>query len=173
MDTTHTYQGISYVLTNEGIVNGDKVFPISEGTVKSDGTYEHNSFDYRGFMSGFPYEPHVMIDVKHSDYKPYQSRTSHGFGPIEKYFKIKSKEPINKPEEGSIQPKEITRDSETGANVASFSYYDGIAYAKDRGLLQTTEFSDVRQGTHFMVCCGDVMVAVDESDFSTMERRVI
>lgn len=72
-----------------------------------------------------------------------------------------------------IEPKEITRDSDNGVNVASFGYYDGIEYAKEKGLKQTTNFSDVFAGTHFIVCCGDVMVKVEETDYPEMIRREI
>ena len=60
---------------------------------------------------------------------------------------------------------------ETKLNTASFSYYDGIHYAKEKGLKQSTEFSDVRKGTHFIVCCGDVMVKVEETDYPDIKRR--
>jgi len=69
-------------------------------------------------------------------------------------------------------PEEITRCSDTDLNTASFKYYDGIAYCKEHNLKQTTEFSDLRKGTHFMVMCGDVMVKVEESDFPDIERIV-
>lgn len=71
----------------------------------------------------------------------------------------------------TIQPKEITRCNETGINTASFGYYDGIQFAEHHNLKPTTEFSDVRKGTHFIVCCGDVMVKVEESDYPTITRR--
>ncbi len=70
-----------------------------------------------------------------------------------------------------ISPTEITRCNDTGLNTASFSYYDGIHYIKDKNLKQSTEFSDVRKGTHFIVCCGDVMVKVEETDFPDITRR--
>lgn len=70
-----------------------------------------------------------------------------------------------------ITPKEITKCVETNLNTASFSYYDGIEYAKRHSLDQTTEFSDVRKGTHFIVCCGDVMVKVEETDYPNISRR--
>lgn len=71
----------------------------------------------------------------------------------------------------SITPKEITIDVDNGVHVASFSYYDGIAYAKDKGLEHTTSFNDVKARTHYMVCCGDVMVRVEDTDYIEMQRR--
>lgn len=57
-----------------------------------------------------------------------------------------------------MNPKEITFDPELDAHIASFDYYTGIAYAKHHNLKQTTQFHDVMNNTHFMVCCGDVIV---------------
>lgn len=72
----------------------------------------------------------------------------------------------------TIKPKEITQDIDTGANTASFSYYDGIQFAKDNNLKQTTSFSDVAKGTHFIVCCGDVMASVESIHYPEIERRI-
>ena len=72
----------------------------------------------------------------------------------------------------TIKPKEITQDIDNGANTASFSYYDGIQFAEDNNLKQTTSFSEVSKGTHFMVCCGDVIVKVEEVDYPEIERRL-
>lgn len=71
-----------------------------------------------------------------------------------------------------LQPKEITQDIDTAINIASFDYYSGIQYAKDNNLEQTTSFSDVNAGTHFIVCCGDVMVKVTKEDYPEITRRV-
>ena len=68
-------------------------------------------------------------------------------------------------------PTEITRCNETGLNTASFDYYTGIAYAKANNLQQTTSFNDIVSGPRFIVCCGDVMVTVQESDFTDIIRR--
>lgn len=71
-----------------------------------------------------------------------------------------------------MEPKEITQDIETGINIASFGYYDGINYAKSRNLEQSTSFTDVNNGSAFIVCCGDVMVKVDSNEFPTITRRI-
>ncbi len=71
-----------------------------------------------------------------------------------------------------MDPKEITKDIDTGAETASFSYNEGISFADDKGLKQTTSFSDVRKGTHFIVCCGDVMINVSPEDYPHIERRM-
>tara|TARA_R110001632_G_scaffold137135_1_gene252805 strand:- start:192 stop:413 length:222 start_codon:yes stop_codon:yes gene_type:complete len=70
-----------------------------------------------------------------------------------------------------IIPDEITRDIETGQHMAHFGYYDGIKYAEENGLKQTTSFMDVANKTHFIVCCGDVMVRVDKTSFPDIYRR--
>lgn len=72
-----------------------------------------------------------------------------------------------------MKPKDITKDIDTGIEIASFDYYSGIIYAKDNNLGQTTNFKDVTNGTHFIVCCGDVMVLVKDTDFTDINRRVI
>ena len=89
----YAYGGAIYVFTNDGLVAGDEVHPISRGMCKGD-KFEHHYFDLRDFMCGFPDDPHTIIDLHHSDYKPYQCRTSHGFGPIEKYFKVVEVRPM-------------------------------------------------------------------------------
>jgi hypothetical protein len=54
---------------------------------------EFESRHFKDFVpSGFPDEQHTILDLKHSDYKPYQIRTDQGYGPIEKYYKIIKKE---------------------------------------------------------------------------------
>jgi hypothetical protein len=70
-------------------------------------------------------------------------------------------------------PKEITKDADNNMHVASFDYYTGIAVAKDKELKQTTNFEDVFNETHFIVCCGDVMIRVKETDYPELNRRVI
>lgn len=72
-----------------------------------------------------------------------------------------------------MKPKEITFCKETKIHTASFGYYDGVNYAKEKGLIQSTNFSDVRKGTHFIVCCGDVMIKVEETEFPEIKRREI
>jgi len=75
--------------------------------------------------------------------------------------------------EAVVQPKEITLDGDSGIHVASFGYYDGIKYAKELGLSQTGRFSDVFNYTHFIVCCGDVMVRVKPEAYPLINRRTI
>lgn len=85
-----------YIFTNEGLKEGDKVFPIVRGRV-IDGEFYYSdiilvngmistSFDY---CTGFPKEPHTIVDLKYDEsYKSYEVRTDHGYGPVESYFKI-------------------------------------------------------------------------------------
>lgn len=70
-------------------------------------------------------------------------------------------------------PKEITKDIETGMNIASFDYYSGKAYAELKGLQFTTDFKAVFAGVGYIVCCGDVMVKVEETDYPSINRRLI
>jgi len=70
-------------------------------------------------------------------------------------------------------PKDITIDSDTNEHVASFDYYNGLAYAKEHDLKQTSSFDDVFKGTHFIVCCGDVMISIKPNTFMNIKRRMI
>lgn len=79
----------------------------------------------------------------------------------------------NKNMENKYEPKDINKDIDTGIELASFDYYTGIAIAKKKGLEQTTSFSDVNAGTHFIVCCGDVMFKVNPIEFVHIQRRLI
>ena len=74
----------------------------------------------------------------------------------------------------NLIPKEITRDSETGKNVASFDFYTGKQYAKEKCLVQNKRVngSDFNK-EGFIVCCGDVMTEVEETDFPEIERKVL
>lgn len=92
MTVEKMYESIRYTLTNEDLIVGDKVFPIARGRVKEDNSFILHELDYRGFMSDFPEEPHTLLDLKHSDYKPYEVRTSHGYSPRECYYKVVKKE---------------------------------------------------------------------------------
>jgi len=87
MNITHTHQGKDYHLTNENLEVGDETFPISNGRVTGD-TYKHEYFNFNPVCCGFPDEPHIIVDLKHSDSKAYQIRTQRGYGPAEEYFKI-------------------------------------------------------------------------------------
>jgi hypothetical protein len=71
-------------------------------------------------------------------------------------------------------PKEITFDPDCNKHVASFSYYDGINYAKEHNLTQNLKVNGSlfnKQG--FIVCCGDVMTEVEATDFPEIKRRTI
>lgn len=71
-----------------------------------------------------------------------------------------------------LTPIEITQDIDTFINIASFDYYSGIQYAKDNNLKQTTSFADVFAGTHYIVCCGDVMIKVTKDDYPDIKRKI-
>ena len=69
-------------------------------------------------------------------------------------------------------PKEITQDIDTAINIASFDYSSGIRYCELLGIKQHVHFNAVNEGTHFIVCCGDVMVKVKQTDYPNITRRV-
>lgn len=70
-------------------------------------------------------------------------------------------------------PKDITRDTRSGVDVASFGYYAGVEYCRLKGLKFSTSFDEVFKGTHYLVCCGDVMVTVEPDAYPDIERRLL
>jgi len=90
----HQYKDVDYILSNENLQEGDKVYPISRGRTCEPGNWKqayhiHYNYDFRDFMSGFPDDPHIIVDLAYSTTsKAYQIHTDHGFGPIEMYYKI-------------------------------------------------------------------------------------
>ena len=86
------FDGIRYTLSNEDLKVEDQVFPIANGRCTCDGGWILHEIIKDWVPSGFPDDPHTILDLKHSDYKPYQIRTDRGYGPIEKYYKIVKKE---------------------------------------------------------------------------------
>lgn len=91
MKIEHHHNGTRYTLSNDNILNGDKVYPIARGrTIDND--WILSDLDFREFMCGFPDNPHIIMDMTNSDYKPYEVRTSCGYGPKEMYFKVIKKE---------------------------------------------------------------------------------
>jgi len=86
--------GKHYILSNKNLKKGDKVFPMTSG-ITIEGKYYHSSiYDTSDLMrldacTGFPDEPHTIKDMHYNDdFKPFEIKTSHGYGPKEKYFKI-------------------------------------------------------------------------------------
>lgn len=88
MKTEKYLDGIRYTLSNENLAVGDKVYPIAWGRCLDGGGWIFHNYDYNPVCSSFPTEPHTILDLHHSDYKPYQVRTKEGYGPIEIYYKI-------------------------------------------------------------------------------------
>lgn len=92
MNVEKVLNGIRYTLSNDNLQVNNEVYPIANGRCIDNNEWILHGFDFRGFMSGFPDEPHIIKDLNYSTYKPNQVRTSHGFGPIEIYYKIIKKE---------------------------------------------------------------------------------
>ncbi len=96
VETMH--DNIRYTLSNENLQVGDKVYPIVRGRVDSNDEFILHDIEFiskyvEGLnTSGFPDEPHTIIDLHHSDYKPYEVRTDYGYSPAERYFKVIKKE---------------------------------------------------------------------------------
>ncbi len=92
MKVEKVYKGIRYTFSNENLQVGDEVFPIASGRCLDGGGWILHEISFEDYMTGFPDEPHIIKNLEHSDYKPYQIQTDKGYGPIEQYFKIIKKE---------------------------------------------------------------------------------
>lgn len=113
MKTEKVFNGIRFTLSNENLAVGDKVYPIAWGRCLDGGGWIFHNYDYKLACSGFPTEPHTILDLHHSDYKPYEVRTKEGYGPIESYYKI------IKTEKQETEPKRfgLTKWVETEINI--------------------------------------------------------
>jgi len=88
--------GIKYILCNNDLEVGDKVFPLCAGLIE-DGNFIHKNicldrYHDGSLMCGLPNDAHIIKDLNYSVYKPYEILTDHEYGPKEKYFKIISVE---------------------------------------------------------------------------------
>lgn len=72
-----------------------------------------------------------------------------------------------------ILPKDITKDSDNKREFASFSYYDGIHLAKQNNWKQITTYINHLSKNEFIVCCGDVIIEVQSTDYPEIERRIL
>ena len=92
MKIEKVHNKIRYTLSNENLKVSDEVFPIARGRCldDDDGWILHD-LDFRDFMSGFPDDPHIIMDLNYDNGKQgkaYQVRTDNGYSPIECYYKI-------------------------------------------------------------------------------------
>ena len=92
MQVEKVHNGIRYTFSNENLAVNDKVYPIAWGRCLDGGGWILHGFRFEDYLSGFPEEPHVILNLNYSIYKPEQVRTNEGFGPIEIYYKIIKKE---------------------------------------------------------------------------------
>jgi hypothetical protein len=88
MKIEKVHNGIRYTLSNENLAVGDKVYPIAWGRCLDGGDWIFHELNFNNACSGFPDEPHTILDLHYSDYKPEQIRTDMGYSPIECYYKI-------------------------------------------------------------------------------------
>ena len=87
------FDGKTSFMTNENLEIGDKVFPMVKGMNKDNKYYVCSIADYKDALmlkacTGWPDDPHTILDLNHSDDKSYQIRTNYGYGPVEQYFKV-------------------------------------------------------------------------------------
>jgi hypothetical protein len=88
MNIEKVLNGRRYTLSNDNLQVNDKVYPVANGRCFGKDEWILHGFDFKEHSSGFLNDPHTIIDLNHSNYKPYQVRTSHGYGPIETYYKV-------------------------------------------------------------------------------------
>lgn len=88
MKITKIYDNKTYLLTNENLKVTDKVFPVAKGKCVGNNGWILNKYSFEFHSTGFPSEPHTIINLNYSEYKPYQIQTNYGYGPIESYYKI-------------------------------------------------------------------------------------
>jgi hypothetical protein len=101
MKIEKVYNNIRYTLSNEDLQVGDKVYPIARGRCLDGGGWILHDIDFRDFSSGFPDEPHTILDLNYDNGrqmpefflgKSYQVRTNYGYSNIESYYKIIKRE---------------------------------------------------------------------------------
>ena len=88
MKVEHMHEGVRYTLSNENLKVKDKVYPIAWGRCLDDGSWILHKLDFNECCSGFPDDPHTILDLNYSKSKPEQVRTDFGYSPIECYYKI-------------------------------------------------------------------------------------
>lgn len=91
MKVEKVHNGIRYTFSNEDLEEGDEVYSIANGRCGENGWILHE-IEFEELTTGFPNEPHTILNLFHSDYKPYEVRTDMGYGPRESYYKIIKKE---------------------------------------------------------------------------------
>jgi hypothetical protein len=116
MKIEKVHNNIRYTLSNENLQVSDEVYPVANGRCLDDGGWILHEFDFRDFMSGFPDEPHIIMDLNYdngSQGKVYQVRTDKGYSPIERYYKtIKMEEHVKVSENifgGTYEWREIEK----------------------------------------------------------------
>ena len=79
--------GKFHLLTNVGIEVGDRVFPLTIGY--NDGQdYYVMAINTSKSCSGWPDDPHIVLNLDYSRSKSYQVETDKGYGPRECFFKL-------------------------------------------------------------------------------------
>lgn len=79
------YNGIRYTLSNDNLKVGDKVYSIARGRCLDNGDWILHEIGFESKFvkglntSGFPDEPHTIINLHYSDYKPYEVQIDKGF----------------------------------------------------------------------------------------------
>ena len=85
---------IRYIFSNENLKVGDKVYPLTMGRKRDDGTWVLHSISFEDYVSGFPDDPHTIEKfVRNEDiYKFAEIITDKGSSPEMCYYKIIKRE---------------------------------------------------------------------------------
>lgn len=80
--------GIRYILSNEDLKAGDKVFPLIHGRILDTGEYHLHGLNWDSASLNFPDEPHTIRTFDDKSNKMLYAITDFGYSPICVYFKI-------------------------------------------------------------------------------------
>jgi hypothetical protein len=84
------YKNKIQLFSNENIKVDDLVYPLVWSHVVGNDVYVTSILSLEAEdagMTGWPDNPHKIINLNHTDYMPYKIHTDHGGGPEGHYFK--------------------------------------------------------------------------------------
>lgn len=88
MEIEKVYDGIRYTLSNEDLKTNDKVYPIASGRCINKDEWILHSISFDPAFTGFPEEPHIILELNYSKLKYEEVRTNYGYSPKNCYYKI-------------------------------------------------------------------------------------
>lgn len=58
-------------------------------------------------------------------------------------------------------------------HIAQFEYHEGIHYAREHGLLMGSSFDHIMNFNKFIVVNGKVLLQIESTDFSDIQRKAL